>query len=115
MATNEVFREGDSLTLPVTASTAAGSPVKVGMLVGVALTDADSSDNATVRLKGVYDLEVTGEVTAVGQLIYISDEYALTTASSDAIFGHALETKTADAANIPVRIAQGVTIDTTGA
>lgn len=115
MATNEVFREGDSLTLPVTASTAAGSPVKVGMLVGVALTDADSSDNATVRLKGVYDLEVTGQVTAVGQLIYISDEYALTTASSDAIFGHALKTKTADAANIPVRIAQGVTIDTTGA
>lgn len=113
MATNEVYRDGDSLVLPVTAATPSGSPVKVGMLVGVALTKADSSNNATVALKGVYDLEVTGEVTAVGQLIYISDEYALTTTVGDAIFGHALKLKGATAANIPVRIIQGATIDTT--
>lgn len=114
MATNEVYRDGDSLVLPVTASTTAGTPVKVGMLVGVTLTDADSANNATVRLAGVYDdLEVTGEVTVVGQLIYISDEYALTTTVGDAIFGHALKLKGATAANIPVRIVQGATIDTT--
>ena len=113
MATNEVFRDGDFLTLPVTAGTLSGSPVKVGMLVGVALTAADSSNNATVALKGVYMLEVTGEVTAVGQHVYISDEYALTTTVGDAIFGHALETKAAPAGTIQVRIVQGATIDTT--
>lgn len=113
MAINEVYRYADSLSLPVTADTAAGSPVLVGKLVGVALTDADASDNATVRLKGAFDVEVTGAVTAVGQLIYISTAYALTTTVGDAIFGHALAVKAAGAANIPVRIAQGATIDTT--
>lgn len=112
MATNEVFRNADHLTLPVPANTVAGDPVHIGGLVGVAVTSRDADGNATVWLKGAFNLTVADAITVVGQPVYaIGDGTTRFTsltnsASGNTLFGHALATKTATAAAIPVRIAQ---------
>lgn len=105
MATNEVFKYGDWLELPVASGTDSGEPVVVGDLVGVAQTTRDADGNASVALTGAFNLSVTG-VTAVGTPIYITGAGALNvTATGNKLFGHALAVKTAAAAVIPVRLA----------
>lgn len=112
MATNEVYRNADHLPLPVPSGTVSGDPVKVGSLVGVAITDRDGDGNATVWLKGAYKLTVGDSVTAVGAPLYVAGDGSsritslTTTATGNTLFGYALATKTAASAQIPVRIAQ---------
>lgn len=111
MATNEIFREAENLTLPVVSGTVAGDPVMVGSLVGVALLDRDADGNSTVRTKGAFRLQVTGEVTAVGQPLYfVAASPTVLDVSSNTganpLFGYALEVKTATTAAITVRLAQ---------
>jgi predicted RecA/RadA family phage recombinase len=108
MATNEVFREADHLTLPVPTGVKSGEAVQVGSLMGVAQTDRDDvAGTATVWLDGAFRLTVTGAVSNVGDPVYIDSNRALTTtATGNTIFGYALETKTATAAPLVVRIAE---------
>lgn len=107
MATNEVFREADHLTLPVPSGVKSGDPVLVGSLPGVAQTDRDANGNATVWLDGAYRLTVTGAVVNVGDPVYIAADRSLSvTATGNTVFGYALETKTATAAPIIVRVAE---------
>ena len=111
MATNEVFRDADHLSLPVTADTPSGSPVVVGSLVGVTQTAEGEGGNdegfATVWRKGAHDLSVTGAIASVGLPVYITAAYALnTTASGNTLFGYALETKGAAAGVIKVAVAR---------
>lgn len=116
MATNEVFRDADNLSLPVAASTAAGVAVIIGgtvdSLVGVTQTAEGEGGNpdlsASVMLKGSHSLPVTGAITAIGQAVYIPVAGgALTaTAGTNALFGHALELKAAGTSTINVRVAR---------
>lgn len=113
MATNQKFRGNRTRSLPVTADTASGSPVVVGSLVGVALTAEGEGGNAagyaTVALDGAFDLAVgTTTAVAVGAPVYITSAYALTpTATSNTLFGYALEAKGTTAGEvIAVEIAQ---------
>lgn len=112
MATNEVYRNADHLTLPVPTGTVSGDPVHVGDLVGVAVTDRDADGNATVWLKGAFLLTVSDAITAVGQKVHaVGDGTTRFTtltnvATGNTLFGYALATKTAASAAIPVRIAQ---------
>ena len=131
MATNEIFRGADHLSLPVPAGKKSGDPVRVGGLNGVCQTDrantgvavlnADGTPNtaynpgggnpdgyATVWLKGAHEFQgVAFAVAAIGDPVYIlADGSALTgTASGNNLFGHALTTKTAAAGPLVVRIA----------
>lgn len=118
MATNEIFRDGDQLSLPVPANTASGAPVRVGSLNGVTQTKRANSaanppefgggnvdGNATVWLKGVHLLTVTGAVANVGDPVYIAGDNTLNVTNSNPLFGHALATKAAAAGTIPVRVA----------
>lgn len=130
MATNEIFRDADHLSLPVTAGKKAGDPVRVGGLNGVCETDrarvdglsptnADGTRNATynygggnpegyasVWLKGAHSFTVSFAIAAVGTPVYIlADGSALTdVATGNSLFGHALSTKTAAAGPLVVRI-----------
>lgn len=116
MATNEVFDRGFNLSLPVPAGTTSGSPVKVGSLMGVCLTDratattfggGNAVGNASVTTVGVHRLSVTGAVANVGDPVYIDASNALsTTAAGNTLFGYALATKAAGAAVVPVKISQ---------
>lgn len=108
MATNVHYAKGDNLSLPVPAGTTSGAPVHVGSLNGVAMTDVGEGGNpdgsASVQLVGVFDLEVTGAVTNVGDPVYISSGGALNVTDTNPLFGHALATKGASAGVIPVRV-----------
>jgi predicted RecA/RadA family phage recombinase len=109
MATNERFHDADQLTLPVPAYCVSGSPVQVGGMVGVCLNTRDAAGNATVKMKGVFDVQVTGVVT-VGLPIYITTATgALVIAAGVGInlFGHAVTAKAGGAVgSVLVRIAQ---------
>jgi len=116
MATNEIFRDADHLSLPVPAGTVSGDPVTIGGLHGVAETTRGEGGNptthASVWLKGAHRFTVDAAVT-VGAPVYHAGtadtrEAGLTTTKpSDGNtdpFGHAIETTT-DAGPAAVRIA----------
>jgi predicted RecA/RadA family phage recombinase len=116
MAVNQVFEEGDNLSLPVLAGTIIGGSVKVGSLMGVALTNiATATDwaggnivgNATVATEGVFKFSVVGAVAAVGQPVYIvsADNTLTATVGANTLFGYALATQ-AGTGIIPVKISQ---------
>lgn len=129
MATNEIFRDADHLSLPVPDGTVAGAPVRVGGLNGVATTDRAKTDvaptnadgtlntaykfgggnptgNASVLLKGAHSFTVAFAIAAVGDPVYITGANALTaTASGNQLYGHALTTKSAPSGPLTVRIA----------
>ena len=109
MARNRVLETGKNLTLPVPVGTVSGSPVIVGMIPGVALTNRDTNGNATVQTDGVFLLSVTGAIASVDLPVYIvSATGALVVAPGAGVqvFGHSLDTKGARAGNVRVRIAQ---------
>lgn len=111
MATNTVFEDGDYLSLPVPTDTASGAPVKVGSLVGVTQTaEGEGVGNAdgfaSVMLKGVHDITVTGAVTNVGDPVYITSGNAVNVTNTNTLFGYALETKGATAGVIRVKLAK---------
>lgn len=111
MATNQHLRHALHTDLPVPAGTKSGDPVKVGALVGVAITDRGDGGNtathATVWRDGSWHLTVDGAVTEVGTPVYITaDGDLVVTATDNTLFGYALETKSAAAGPIPVAIAQ---------
>ena len=60
MAKNLVIKKPDNLLLTVPSGVQSGDPVMVGRIAGVALTDRDADGNATIRRKGVFELEVKG-------------------------------------------------------
>lgn len=118
MAKNNVFPWTRSRSLPVADGTVSGSPVIVGSLVGVALTDKATTTNrgggnavgeATVALDGAWTLPVTTVTTAaVGAPIYIIAATGVLTpvASGNVLFGYALKAKGAAAADVLVEISQ---------
>jgi predicted RecA/RadA family phage recombinase len=109
MATNELYKYGDWISLPVPADLASGAPVLVGHLAGVAQTKEGEGGNAdgfaSIALTGAFNLSVTGAIASVGLPVYITAAHALTTtATANHLFGHALATKGAGAGVIPVRL-----------
>jgi len=109
MATNEVFKYGQWVSLPVPADTASSAPVVVGELVGVAQTAEGEGGNlegwASVALEGAFRLPVTGAAT-VGAPVHITGAGVLTmTATGNRLFGHALEAKGTGTAPLVVRLA----------
>lgn len=62
MARNEVFEEGDNLSVPCTdpATPKSADPVRFGQLIGVAQTDERADGNTSVTFEGVHKLAVKG-------------------------------------------------------
>lgn len=114
MATNQVYANATHIPLPVVAGTKSGDPVLVGSLIGVAITDRETGETeVAVWRDGAYNLTVAGEVTEVGQPVYIAaagqgtrQTKLTTTAGTDVLFGYALATKTAADGVIPVALAR---------
>lgn len=130
MATNEIMRNADFLSLPVPSGKKAGDPVRVGGLNGVCETDRAKTDvaafnadgtpntsynygggnptgNASVWLTGAHVFTVSFAISNVGDPVYIlADGSALTaTASGNNLYGHALTTKGGTSGPLTVRIA----------
>lgn len=105
MATNEVFRDADHITLPVPSGVVSGEVVVVGALIGVAQTTRDTDGNATVWRKGAYKVPAAAAAYAVGDTIYAhaagggavgAGRVGLIdkTATTGTVIGYALEAKT---------------------
>lgn len=129
MATNEKFRPGDKVSLPVPNGTLAGAPLRIGGLNVVTQTDAAKTDvaptnadgtrnaaynwgggnphgNASCWLDGAHEFTVAFAVAAIGDPIYITSGNALSgTASGNSLYGHALTTKGAPSGPLTVRLA----------
>lgn len=96
---------GVSLNVAVPANTVSGDPVEIVDLHGVALTDRDSSGNATVKFPFMFVADVlveavnnsTGSAVAIGDKLYY-DSAATIKINKDSTagkgFGYALETVT---------------------
>jgi predicted RecA/RadA family phage recombinase len=107
MSKLEKFANGDDLNIPVPAYAVVGSPVQVLGLVGVCETARDANGNATVSMKGVYTLQVTG-ATAIGTPIFITTATGALVIAGGAginLFGHAVSVKAGGAGACDVRIA----------
>lgn len=101
MATNEYFKVGHNVSLPVPDGTVSSQPFRLGVLNGVTQTDAGDGGNAgthaSTKLDGAHWLDVTGAVEP-GDVIYISGEGANATlhaasAAGRLVFGAALTSK----------------------
>lgn len=99
MATNKVS-DGKQFNIAVPSGVTSGDPTLVGSLLPcVALTDRDSSGNATIDCDGIYDLSVKGvddngnSAVAVGDRLYwtTGDTPKINKKISGALFGFALE------------------------
>ena len=81
MADNRIKEHGRKLSLTCThpASPSSGDPVRIGNLIGVALTDERTAGDTTVDLEGVYDISVKGEdddgnvAVVIGDKLYYVD------------------------------------------
>jgi predicted RecA/RadA family phage recombinase len=105
MATNEVLRDADHITLPVVSGVVSGEVVVVGALVGVAQTTRDATTGtATVWRKGAYRVTAAAATYAVGDAIYghatgggaVTARVGLIdkTSTTGTLIGYALEAKT---------------------
>ena len=105
MATNRKLPDARYIYLTVGSGVESGDKVLVGDIPGVALTDADSSDKATVDTGGGYELSVTASDTtgsnsaiSEGQALYWDDGSGSLDAgtltpdnTNGTFFGYALE------------------------
>jgi len=124
MATNEVFRDADNLSLPVPTGTLSGAPLRIGAINCIATTDEGSvtrtpapglwvqpsggignkAGYASVRTSGSWLVPVTGALT-LGQLVYITAGNVLTaTTTGNKVWGKALRTKGTGTAPVIVKI-----------
>ena len=113
---NEILRVGDKVSLPVDSGTVAGTPVRIGNLNGVTITDranasvppvnpdgslnpaynqggGNADGNATVWLSGGFSVPVTTAAPiAAGAPIYwdATAKKLTTTAATNAVWGVAL-------------------------
>lgn len=90
MALNEIFKVGQSISLPVPVGTKSGGAVRVGSLNGVAIVDEGTGGNnagyTSVDLFGGHLYELASAV--VGDAVYITAANVLTkTASGNKLFG----------------------------
>lgn len=128
MATNEIFKLGQYLDYEV-GEVRSGTPVKIGKLNGVALTDSGGSksaidgrpsggvgnkeDRASIAHVGAFAVPVdNGSVTpAAGDAVYWNtDEDGLTLDDTDAkgIFGAVAPTSSTKAGHLVVHVSQFV-------
>lgn len=130
MATNAVFKTGQHISLPVATGTTAGSPLRIGTINAIAITDEGSvtvtknlggglsvtessagvgnqAGYASCARDGAWKVPVTsGGAIAVGDLIYITGANALnTTATGNKVWGYALEARSGTSGSITVAIA----------
>lgn len=112
MATNEYFKVGHNVSLPVPTGTESSQPFRLGALNGVTQTDAGDGGNAdthaSVKLDGAHWLDVSGAIEP-GGVVYVSGEGTSVTlhaasAAGRLVFGVALTSKGTGVGKVAVLI-----------
>lgn len=87
---------GDVISVPAPANVAAGAPVLVGSMFGVAVNTALSGAAVEIALSGVFDLPKTAaQAWTVGQLLYWSGTAVTNVASTNKLIGVAAQAQQA--------------------
>jgi predicted RecA/RadA family phage recombinase len=110
MATNQIYKFSETMSLPVAVNTVSGSPVVVGGITGVALTDRAVDEdnlhgnpvgNATVAVHGTFLLALSDAGTgAIGAPVYVAagtPATATLVATSNKLLGWLVSAKAAGA------------------
>ncbi|HEX9746577.1 MAG TPA: DUF2190 family protein [bacterium] len=88
MAQNYISR-GEVITLTAGASYTSGNPYRISNFNGVALIDADSGEQLSFQLIGIFEFTLAG--VSIGDPVYIDGSNDLTlTASGNDLFGRAI-------------------------
>lgn len=111
MAKNRKLAFGYEFSLPVAEGVKSGTPVAVGQIPGVTLTDRRADGTATLQFNGVYELEVEGKNKAgnkkieIGDIVYIKGGVLGVNNEEGVRFGYALAVVESGAkTKIPVKI-----------
>jgi hypothetical protein len=132
MALNAVFKTGQHISLPVATGVTSGSPLRIGTINAIAITDEGSvsvskslgggisvtepsggvgnaAGYATVACDGAWNVAVTSSgAVAVGDLIYITgaagSQTLTTTATGNKVWGKSLAARSGTSGNLVVRI-----------
>ena len=96
MALNEIYATGSELVFPVASTVVSGDLVSVGTVVGVALENAITGEDAatytTLKLDGVFKLVTADASIAVGANVYVDAAGAVTSTATDNKFiGHCIK------------------------
>lgn len=116
MAKNFV-QVGENLTLPVSKDVKSGELVKVGNIIGIALTDAKTDDGenyyTTIATKGVWNLTLK-KTTKVGDVVSAKPKGVTADVTADVPVGFALEDVTYSSTDIvvPVLLCLGLAYNT---
>lgn len=79
------IQNGDAVTVAAPAAVTSGDGVKVGMLFGVAQTDADSGADVAIVTRGVFTLPKTSaQAWSVGDAIYWNNTSGVCTTAATA-------------------------------
>jgi predicted RecA/RadA family phage recombinase len=119
MATNEIYKDADSVPYPVAAAVVSGNLVVFASgLVGVAEVSAKANEQAngfvaTIRTQGIWSVPMPSGAIVVGTAIYASSTAsagvgvvgtATATATANTLVGTVYRGKPAAAGNIYIRI-----------
>lgn len=93
MAKNTKLYRADNLELEVGSGIESGDAVAVGDIVGVALTDANDDDIATIRTTGTatFKVEANDGDIELGDIVYYDDGDIVGDDTGNVRFGYALE------------------------
>ncbi len=91
MAANEVYNPGEQIAVTL-AGVVSGGAVVYGQIPGVALNNTDDDGKVTICTVGVWNLLVTGAVTA-GAIVYLAvgTPNVISTTNTGVRFGYALD------------------------
>ncbi len=105
-------QEDDNILLTVGSGVSAGDAVVVGQIPAVAITDADSNNQAACRVNGVFSLATVAEdnagasAIAEGDLLYIDGSELNKDNVDGVLFGYALQANASGENTINVRLAK---------
>lgn len=101
---------GESIQFTAAAATASGSPVLIGDVLGVAVTDVANGAVGVANLEGVYTLaKVPADVIAQGVILYwnAAASQVTTTVGTNKRAGRAFTAAAAATTTVNVRLSQG--------
>lgn len=94
---------GDQLSFAAPSTIVSGTPTKVGNIVGVALGNYGTNEDALIATVGVYSLPKTAEAISVGDLLYL-DGTQVTPTATPIVVGLAWANADAGAAEVAVSL-----------
>ena len=96
---------GNAVTIPSPVTLAAGDPVVVGALRGVANGDAETGEPVVIATTGIFELDKVGaDAFAVGDLAYVDGAGLATVADTGSEIGVAVRAAAAGSAKVFVRV-----------